>query len=57
MSYEWDPDKEKSNYKKHRVKFADAVGVFEDENAITIADKHKKETDLQPSAGTSLAES
>ena len=31
MNYEWDPDKEKSNYNKHRVKFADAVGVFEDE--------------------------
>lgn len=29
MSYEWDPNKAKSNYKKHRVKFADAVGVFE----------------------------
>ena len=43
MSYEWDSDKERSNYKEHRVKFADAVGVFEDENAITIADKHKKE--------------
>jgi uncharacterized DUF497 family protein len=43
MSYEWDPNKAKSNYKKHRVKFADAVGVFEDENAITIADDHEKE--------------
>jgi len=43
MSYEWDPHKEKSNYKKHRVKFADAVGVFEDENAITIQDEHKGE--------------
>jgi len=43
MSYEWDPNKEKSNYKKHRVKFADAVGVFEDENAITIEDDHAKE--------------
>src|SRR5215510_4053639 len=43
MSYEWDPNKEKSNYKKHRVKFADAVGVFEDENAITIQDEHKGE--------------
>jgi len=43
MSYEWDPDKEKSNYRKHRVKFADAVGVFEDENAITIQDEHKGE--------------
>ena len=43
MSYEWDPDKAKSNYKKHGVKFADAVGVFEDENAITIEDEHKRE--------------
>ena len=43
MSYEWDPNKEKSNYKKHRVNFADAVGVFEDENAITIQDEHKGE--------------
>ncbi len=43
MSYEWDPNKAKSNYKKHRVKFADAVGVFEDENAITIEDEHENE--------------
>ncbi len=44
MSYEWDPDKAKSNYKKHRVKFSDAVGVFEDENAITIEDEHESES-------------
>lgn len=43
MSYEWDPNKARSNYKKHGVRFADAVGVFEDENAITIQDKHKSE--------------
>ena len=43
MSYEWDPNKAKSNFKKHVVKFADAVGVFEDENAITIEDDHEKE--------------
>ena len=43
MSYEWDPNKARSNHKKHRVKFADAVGVFEDENAITIKDDHKNE--------------
>ena len=43
MSYEWDPNKEKSNFKKHGVKFADAVGVFEDENAITIEDDDAKE--------------
>ena len=43
MNYEWDPNKAKSNYKKHGIKFADAVGVFEDENAITIEDDHQKE--------------
>ena len=43
MTYEWDPNKDKSNYKKHRVRFADAVGVFEDENAITINDEYARE--------------
>ena len=43
MNYEWDPNKAKSNYKKHGVRFADTVGVFEDENAITIEDEHKSE--------------
>jgi uncharacterized DUF497 family protein len=43
MNYEWDPNKAQSNYKKHGVRFADAVGVFEDENAITIQDGHKSE--------------
>jgi uncharacterized protein len=43
MSYEWDPNKAKSNYKKHGVKFADAVAVFEDENAVTIEDEHESE--------------
>jgi hypothetical protein len=43
ISYEWDPNKAKSNFKKHGIKFADAVRVFEDENAITIEDDHEKE--------------
>ena len=43
MNYEWDPNKAKSNYKKHGIRFADAVGVFEDESAITIEDEHKGE--------------
>lgn len=43
MSYEWDPNKAKSNYKKHGIKFSDAVGVFEDDNAITIDDEHETE--------------
>ena len=28
---------------KHGVRFSDAVGVFEDENAITIQDEHERE--------------
>lgn len=43
MNYEWDPNKARSNDKKHGVRFADAVGVFEDENAITIQDELKSE--------------
>jgi len=43
MTYQWDPNKAKSNLKKHGVSFADAVGVFEDENAITIQDEHERE--------------
>lgn len=44
MTYQWDPNKAKSNLKKHGVRFADAVSVFEDENAITIEDGHETES-------------
>ena len=40
MNYQWDPARADANVKKHRVEFADAVGVFEDPNAITIEDLH-----------------
>jgi len=43
MNYDWDPNKAKSNYKKHGVRVAEAVGVFEDERAITIQDEHESE--------------
>ena len=43
MDYQWDPNKAKSNLKKHGVRFADAVSVFEDENAVTIEDEHESE--------------
>jgi len=36
MDYQWDPEKADINYKKHGIDFADAVGVFEDEWALTI---------------------
>lgn len=38
VAYEWDPAKSMANYRKHGVDFADAVGVFEDDRAITIED-------------------
>lgn len=44
MTYQWDPSKAKSNLRKHGVSFADAVGVFEDENAVTIEDEHPSES-------------
>ncbi len=43
IDYQWDPNKAKSNLKKHGVRFADAVSVFEDENAITLEDEHESE--------------
>ena len=38
MTYEWDPHKLEANLQKHRVDFADAIGVLEDPRAITIRD-------------------
>jgi len=36
MEYQWDSKKANQNIKKHEIDFADAVGVFEDEWALTI---------------------
>ena len=38
MDYEWDQNKAISNIQKHGVRFADAVAVFSDELALTMAD-------------------
>ena len=40
MDYQWDPEKAASNLAKHNVDFADAVGVLEDEWALTIRDQY-----------------
>jgi len=37
---QWDPEKADSNLKKHGIDFADAVGVFEDEWALTIKEHY-----------------
>ena len=39
MDYQWNPDKAASNLMKHGVDFADAVGTFEDEWALTVKDE------------------
>jgi uncharacterized DUF497 family protein len=38
MEYEWNPDKAAMNLQKHGISFADAVAVFSDEFALTVAD-------------------
>ena len=38
MIFEWDPEKNEVNQKKHGVSFEEAETVFEDEQAITIYD-------------------
>jgi hypothetical protein len=38
MLVEWDRKKAASNFRKHRVRFADAELVLEDELAITLRD-------------------
>jgi uncharacterized DUF497 family protein len=40
VDYQWDPEKAASNLGKHGVDFADAVGVFEDEWALTIKEEY-----------------
>jgi uncharacterized protein len=43
MRYEWDPAKAEANQKKHGIRFADAVAVFSDEQALTLDDPHSEE--------------
>ena len=39
MDFQWDPVKADLNWKKHGVDFADAVGVFEDDWALTLREE------------------
>ncbi len=43
MDVNWDPDKAKSNYKKHGVHFSDAELVLYDPCALTIEDEYSEE--------------
>jgi uncharacterized DUF497 family protein len=43
MAAEWDPAKARSNFRKHGVRFADAVSALEDPGAMTIRDESEDE--------------
>ena len=38
LAFEWDDEKSKSNFRKHRISFEEAKTVFNDPFAITIDD-------------------
>jgi uncharacterized protein len=38
LNFEWDEEKAKTNFKKHRVSFDEAMTVFTDPFSITISD-------------------
>ena len=46
IRFDWDPRKNKANFKKHGVSFEEAQGVFFDEDAIVYDDPdHSDEED------------
>ncbi|HKR64316.1 MAG TPA: BrnT family toxin [Thermoanaerobaculia bacterium] len=42
MGFEWDSEKAASIFKKHRIHFADAIAVFDDDFARTIPDEEQR---------------
>ncbi|MEE8440633.1 MAG: BrnT family toxin [Spirochaetia bacterium] len=52
MDYRWDADKADLNNKKHGIDLADAVGVFEDEWALTIKQEIVKNEQRFATVGT-----
>ncbi len=41
MEFEWDPEKNRTNQKKHGVSFEEAVSVFDaDDEALELSDEH-----------------
>ena len=40
MSFQWDRDKAQANIDNHKIDFADAAGVFEDQWALTIKEHY-----------------
>ncbi len=52
IELEWDPEKAKANFRKHRVSFAEAATVFRDLLSITIFDPdHSRNEDRYLTVG------
>lgn len=46
MQFVWDPEKEKSNIRKHKVTFSEACYVFADKYQLSLFDvEHSKDED------------
>ena len=45
LSFEWDPEKDRSNQRKHGISFQEASTVFQDVNALVIDDPEHSETE------------
>jgi hypothetical protein len=43
MAVEWDPGKARANFRKHGVRFADAVAALEDDQARSVRDDREDE--------------
>lgn len=43
MRFDWDARKAQANLRKHRIDFADAATMFQDDCAITVADEDPEE--------------
>ena len=42
MTVEWNPEKARTNLKKHSVHFSDAIAVLSDPNALTFEDQNSQ---------------
>jgi uncharacterized protein len=47
LEFEWDPAKARGNWRKHRVSFVEAVQVFSDPLAATVADPDHPEAEAR----------
>jgi hypothetical protein len=56
IDFEWDPDKARTNLRKHGVAFKEAATVFRDPLSITVYDPdHSEEENRFVTVGSSVA--